>query len=390
MGLYDEIFLLITACVVAIVSRRMRVPYTVGLVLVGTALAVNGIAPSLHLSHDLVFQILLPPLIFEAAIHLKWRDLKPVVSVIALLATAGVFLAAIASTAVLTLLSGLPWQTCLIIGVVLAATDPVSVLALLKESALPPKVYKLIEAESLFNDGTASVLFTLIPLLLVGDTSPVGIASLSLLSIGGGILVGLAVGFGLLFLAGRTADHLVEIAITVVAAFGSFLLAEHFHASGVLSTLTAGMVMANFDYKGSLTERGREDAATFWEFAGFLVNSLIFLLIGIDISLWSSSGSLSMWLVASTIGASLLGRAVAVYGGCLPFRRTASAVPLRVQNLLFWGGLRGALSIALVLGLPPGTENREIIISTVFQTVAFSIVIQGLTVGPLIKRAAAK
>ena len=390
MALYDEIFLLITACVVAIISRRMRVPYTVGLVLVGTALALYGIAPTLHLSHDLVFQILLPPLIFEAAIHLKWKELKPVVGVIALLATAGVFLAAIVSTAALTLLSGLPWQTCLVIGVVLAATDPVSVLALLKESALPPKVYKLIEAESLFNDGTASVLFTLIPILLLGQTSPVGIASLSLLSIGGGILVGVAVGFGLLFLAGRTADHLVEIAITVVAAFGSFLLAEHFHASGVLSTLTAGMVMANFDYKGSLPERGREDAATFWEFAGFLVNSLIFLLIGIDISLWSSSGSLSVWLVASTIGASLLGRAVSVYGGCLAFRRTASAVPLRVQNLLFWGGLRGALSIALVLGLPPGTENRELIISTVFQTVAFSIVIQGLTVGPLIKRVASE
>jgi CPA1 family monovalent cation:H+ antiporter len=386
MAIYEEVLLLFIACVVAIIARMMHVPYTVGLVLVGYALAATGLAPSLHLSHDLVFQILLPPLIFEAAIHLKWKDLKPVASVVGVLATGGVLVAAIVATAVITLLTDLPWQTALVLGVVLAPTDPVSVLALLKESALPPKVYKLVEAESLFNDGTASVLFSLIPLILLGHASPLGVASLSLISIGGGIGVGLALGKTLLVLASRTKEHLVEIAITVVGAFGSFLLAEHLHVSGVLATLTAGMVLANLDLRGALTDKGKESAHSFWEFAVFLVNSLIFLLIGFDVSTFPATNNALMWLISVTILATLTGRAVAVYGGSLPFRGSRNTVPLAVQNLLFWGGLRGALSIALVLGMPANTPNRDLLVSIVFHTVAFSIVVQGISVSPFLRR----
>jgi CPA1 family monovalent cation:H+ antiporter len=376
VAIYEEIILLFIACIVAIATRMMHVPYTVGLVIVGYALAATGLAPALHLSHDLVFQILLPPLIFEAAIHLKWK----------VLATGGVLIAAAVGTVVITLLTDLPWQTALVLGVVLAPTDPVSVLALLKESALPPRVHKLVEAESLFNDGTASVLFALIPLILVGDTSPVDITSISLISIGGGIGVGLLLGKALLLIASRTKEHLVEIAITVVGAFGSFLLAEHLHVSGVLATLTAGMVLANLDLRGALTDKGKETAHSFWEFAVFLVNSLIFLLIGFDVSMFPATNNALIWLIAATILATLLGRAAAVYGGSLPFRRSSNAVPLAVQNLLVWGGLRGALSIALVLGMPADTQNRDLLISIVFHTVAFSIIAQGISVTPFIRR----
>ncbi len=386
MAIYEEVILLSVACVVAIATRTIRVPYTVGLVIVGYALAVTGLTPSLHLSHDLVFQVLLPPLLFEAAVHLKWRDLKPGATVVGTLATGGVVVAAVVGTTIITLLTDLPWQTALVLGVVLAPTDPVSVLALLKESALPPKVHKLVEAESLFNDGTASVLFALIPLILVGNTSPLAMASLSLISIGGGIGVGLALGTGLLMVASRTKEHLVEIATTVVGAFGSFLIAEHLHVSGVLATLTAGMVLANLDRRGALSEKGKESAHSFWEFAVFLVNSLIFLLIGFDVTMFPATNNSIIWLIVVTIGATLLGRAVAVYGGSLPFRSSTKAVPLPVQNLLVWGGLRGALSIALVLGMPASTPNREVLISIVFHTVAFSIVVQGISVSPFLRR----
>lgn len=386
MAIYEEVILLSVACVVAITTRMIRIPYTVGLVIVGYALAVTGLTPSLHLSHDLVFQVLLPPLIFEAAVHLKWRDLKPVATVVGTLATGGVVVAAVVGTTIITLLTDLPWQTALVLGVVLAPTDPVSVLALLKESALPPKVHKLVEAESLFNDGTASVLFALIPLILVGNTSPLAMASLSLISIGGGIGVGLALGTALLMVASRTKEHLVEIATTVVGAFGSFLIAEHLHVSGVLATLTAGMVLANLDRRGALSEKGKESAHSFWEFAVFLVNSLIFLLIGFDVTMFPATNNSIIWLIIVTIGATLLGRAVAVYGGSLPFRSSTKAVPLPVQNLLVWGGLRGALSIALVLGMPASTPNREVLISIVFHTVAFSIVVQGISVSPFLRR----
>jgi CPA1 family monovalent cation:H+ antiporter len=182
----------------------------------------------------------------------------------------------------------------------------------------------------------------------------------------------------------RTEDHLVEIAVTTLAAYASFIIAEDLHASGVLSTLTTGMMLGNMGHRGPLTQKGRESAESFWEFAGFIANSVIFLLIGTDLPLWRAEGvkTLAIW----TIIASLLGRAVAVYLGCLPLRSTKSAVSGGVQHLLFWGGLRGALGLALALGLPLDTPNRNEIIYAVFIAVAFSIVAQGLSAGVVIRR----
>lgn len=376
--------LLLIACVIAIISHRTRLPYTVGLVLAGLALAYGGSDASTHLSHDLIFQTLLPPLIFEAAFHLKWKELKPILVPVLLLATAGVLLSCAVTTGLLLVFSGLSLSACLIIGAVMSATDPVSVLALLKEAKLPSRIHKLLEAESLFNDGTASILFMIIPLVIAGHSSPLGIATLSLTSVFGGALIGTAVGFGVMVIAGRTNDHLVEIAMTVIAAFASFSIAESFHASGILSTLAAGMVLGNLDRFGSLTEKGLETAHSFWEFACFVANSLIFILIGIDLNLWEVPGA--SWVIACTIVSMLVGRAFAVYGWCLPLRKPQHRVPLAVQNLLFWGGLRGALSIALVLGLPMDFPERNMIITAVFHAVVFSVVIQGMTVSPIIRQ----
>ncbi len=376
--------LLLIACVIAIISHRTRLPYTVGLVLAGLALAYGGSDASTHLSHELIFQTLLPPLIFEAAFHLKWKELKPILLPVLLLATAGVILSCTVTTGLLLAFSGLSLGACLIIGAVLSATDPVSVLALLKEAKLPPRIHKLLEAESLFNDGTASILFMIIPLVIAGHSSPIGIATVSITSVVGGILIGALIGLAVMVISGRTNDHLVEIAMTVVAAFASFSIAESFHASGILSTLAAGMVLGNLDRFGSLTEKGLESSHSFWEFACFVANSFIFILIGIDLNLWDLPGA--RWVTACTIVAMLVGRAVAVYGWCLPLRNPKHAVPLPVQNLLFWGGLRGALSIALVLGLPKDFPERNMIITAVFHAVVFSIVIQGMTVSPIIRR----
>jgi CPA1 family monovalent cation:H+ antiporter len=380
----SNIHLLLISCLVAIVSTRIRLPYTVGLVLTGLFLTYVGSDASTHLSHELIFHMLLPPLIFEAAFHLKWKELKPILLPVTILATGGVLVAAAVSASLLYALSGLSLLACLIIGIVLSATDPVSVLALLKEAKLPPRIHKLLEAESLFNDGTASVLFMLVPLAVAGTVSPTGIAVTSLVSVAGGIAIGIAVGFAAMMIAGRTQDHLVEITMTVIAAFGSFYLAESFHASGILSTLSAGMVIGNLDRFGSITDKGLESAHSFWEFACFVSNSFIFILLGIDLELWNIPGATKV--IALTIGAMLVGRAVCVYGWSAPLARTKHPIPLSVQNLLFWGGLRGALSIALVLALPPTMPERSIIITAVFHAVVFSIIIQGITVTPLINR----
>lgn len=380
---FDIEILLLIACLVAIGSRRAGVPYTVGLVITGLLLSHLNFAPHIHLSRELIFAWLLPPLVFESALHLSWRDVKPQLPVVSFLATVGVFAAALITATLLVWAVGLSWPTAIIIGIVLSATDPVSVLALLKEAKLPPRIHRLIEAESLLNDGTAAALFSLAPLVIAGTAGLGSIVMLSAVSILGGIIMGALVGGCAIVIAARTDDHLVEVAVTIAAAFGSFILAEHFHTSGILATLTAGMLFGNLRTINGLTERGRQAAEDFWELAGFLANSAIFLLIGVDLEDLQPAHHVSIML--ATIGACIVSRALIVYAGCAPFNRSSCAVSLSVRHLLFWGGLRGALALALVLGLDPAAPDTPVIKTAVFYAVAFSIVVQGLTVGPLIR-----
>jgi CPA1 family monovalent cation:H+ antiporter len=243
----------------------------------------------------------------------------------------------------------------------------------------------LIEAESLFNDGTAAAAFTIALVFVSGKSlNPVAILKTSVLTIGGGIVCGATVAATTLLLAGRTSDHLVETMLTTAGAYGSFLLAEHFKFSGVLATMTAGLVLGNLDPLGAVTEKGREAINSFWEYAAFVASSLVFLLIGMN---GTKENILPIW--GTAIVAVLLviaGRAAAVYLTVMPFARTSSRVSLRHQHVLIWGGLRGALPLALALGLPAIIPRREEMITVTFAVVAFSVFVQGLTVVPLLRR----
>jgi CPA1 family monovalent cation:H+ antiporter len=188
----------------------------------------------------------------------------------------------------------------------------------------------------------------------------------------------------MLLLAGRADDHLVEITFTTVAAYGSFLLAEHFHVSGVLATLTAGLMMGNLGPLGAISPRGREAVQAFWDYAAFVANSLVFLLIGMHVA---RENFAAVWPPAvAAILLVVLGRAVAIYPCCFLFSWSALRVTWRHQRILFWGGLRGALALALALGLPPEVPARESIITMSFAVVAFSVFVQGLTMTPLLRR----
>ncbi len=187
-----------------------------------------------------------------------------------------------------------------------------------------------------------------------------------------------------LLLAGRTDDHLVEITFTTVAAYGSFLLADHFGLSGVLATITAGLVMGNFKWFNAISERGKEAVQAFWEYAAFVANSLVFLLIGMH---EARQNFAALWFSAATaIVLVTLGRAFAIYPCCFLFSRSALRVSGKHQHILFWGGLRGALALALALGLPPMFPLREEIITISFAVVAFSVFVQGLTMAPFLRR----
>jgi CPA1 family monovalent cation:H+ antiporter len=379
-----EILLLIAA-VVAMVARRLKIPYTVGLVLAGIALAFFPLIPGVALTKELIFTIFLPPLIYEAALYIRWKELRRDLLVISVFATVGVLLSAAVTAAGMRYLAGWEWPGAILFGVLIAATDPVSVIAAFKEAGVHGRLRLLVEAESLFNDSTAAVAFGIaLTFALGGQISALGVAQTLALTVFGGILCGALVGGGALLLAGRTVDHLVEITLTIVAAYGSFLLAEHFHLSGVLAALTAGLLTGNLGPLGSISDKGREAVLTFWEYIAFAVNSLIFILIGIR------EAYQDFVVLLVPIGLAILlvvgGRALAIYPLSALFARSRLRVTAGHQHVLFWGGLRGALALALALGLPPGIPQREEIVTVAFGVVAFSLFVQGLTMTPLLRK----
>jgi len=378
-------FLLFVSALVAMLSRRLHLPYTVGLVLAGMALYFSHIYLKWHLSKDLIFTVFLPPLVFEAALFINWKKFKKDLPVIALLATVGVALAAAVTAAGMHFVLDWDWGSAIIFGILIAATDPVSVIATFKEAQVHGRLRLLIEAESLLNDGTAAVAFVAALAILAGaHQNPVSIAGSLLWTITGGVTVGAAVAFVLMLLAGRTPDYLVEITFTMLAAYGSFLLAEHYHFSGVLATLTAGLVVGNYRSSTSISNAGRQTLGPFWEFAAFVANSLIFLLIGAQEAQQHFTGIWLPLLVA--IALVTLGRAVAIYPICAVFLKARLRVGFMHQHILFWGGLRGALALALALALPEQMPNRDAVITVTFAVVAFSVFAQGLTMTPLLRK----
>jgi monovalent cation:H+ antiporter, CPA1 family len=276
-------------------------------------------------------------------------------------------------------------MSALVFGVLIAATDPVSVIATFKEAKARGRLLVLIEAESLFNDGTAAVAFGVVIAMASGEQlSSSDVAFTLARTIGGGVLCGVAVSIAALLLAAKTEDHLVEITFTTVAAYGSFLLAEHFGLSGVLATITAGLVMGNFRLFGRISEKGEEAIHAFWEYAAFVANSLIFLLIGMHEAHQDFSAVWRGDFIA--IGLVTLGRAVAIYPCCFLFSRSSLRVTMKHQHVLFWGGMRGAVALALALGLPPELPQRETIVTISFAVVAFSVFAQGLTMISVLRR----
>jgi len=378
-------FLLFVSALVAMLSRRVHLPYTVGLVLAGMGLYFSHYYLKWHLTRDLIFSVFLPPLVFEAALFIDWKEFKRELPVVTLLATVGVVLAAAVTALGMRYVLGWDWGSALIFGVLIAATDPVSVIATLKESKVSGRLKILIESESLLNDGTAAVAFVAVLGILAGGHDTVlSISGALFVTIIGGILIGGITSYLLMLLAGRTPDYLVEITFTTLAAYGSFLISEHYHCSGVLAALTAGLVVGNFRSSGSISAAGRHALGPFWEYIAFVANSLIFLLIGAQEAQQDFSG---LWLpVLVAIVLVTLGRAVAIYPVCVLFVGTRLKVNMRHQHLLFWGGLRGALALALALSLPGEFPHHNGIVLITFAVVAFSVFAQGLTITPLMRR----
>jgi monovalent cation:H+ antiporter, CPA1 family len=383
--------LLVVAIIVAIVSRRLRLPYTVGLVVTGLSLALAPPAADINLTHDVIFDVILPPLLFAAALSIPWAELRRDVVPVLTLAIPGVLVCATVVAAGMTYGVGWPVSSAVLFGVLIAATDPVSVIALFEDTGIKGRLRLLAESESLLNDGVAAVLFVIA--LAWAQTANHGslpvpqLAGQLVITSGGGLAVGLACGAVAIAVAGRTSDRLVETAVTAVAAYGSFQLAQRLHVSGVLATVAAGLLMGNLGIVGQrdvFLLQGREFVLAFWEFAAFIANSFVFLLIGLTVGHLRLTG-MGPVSFAAAIGCVVLGRALTVYPLSLIFCRSRWAIPRRDQHILWWGGLRGAVALALALALPPDLPGRREIVTAAFAAVTFSVVVQGLTVPPLLR-----
>ena len=346
--------------------------------------------PAVHISPELILLIFLPALLFEAAWNLELDTLRKNLVPVVILAVVGVVVSVGVVGAILHVAVGLRWPAALLFGAMISATDPVSVLALFRRMGLPPRLTAIVENESLFNDGTSIAVFQILLGIAMGTTAGTT-GDLALLSVRsflvvsvGGMVVGAVVGLLASTLTAQFDDHLLEITLTTTAAYGVFLLADSLHVSPVIAVLITGLIIGNYGRSRGMSATTQLAVSAFWDYAAFVVNSLVFLLIGLETHISQMADNIVP--IAWAVAAMLAGRAVAVYGLLPAAAPLGGRVPRAWQHVLVWGGLRGSLSIALVLSLPTALPGREQLVAMIFGTVTFSLLGQGLTLSPLLRR----
>ncbi|GKZ12715.1 Na+/H+ antiporter [Haladaptatus sp. T7] len=390
-----EVFI-IAASVGIFVAKVGRFPYTIALLLAGLAVSILGINIDITLTHDLILLVLLPPLLFEGAATTDLDSFRENLVPVLVLAVPGL----IVSILVLGVLGhyafGYPLLLATLFAAMILPTDPVSVLALFEELGAPERLSVLVEGESLLNDGVGVVVFSAL-FALISQTPPntdlselispeviaetgleIVVASL------GGLLVGLAAGYLIYRVMVNLDEHMTEIVLTLILAYGSFLLAEHyFHVSGVIATVTAGLLTGNRGAEYAMSPQTKISVFNTWDTAAFLVNTLIFVLIGAKTPIHQMVDN---WqLIAIAIVLAIFVRALTVYPFTAAVNRFSRRdIPFSYQHVMVWGGLHASIPIALVLGLPGDFPNISELRSMVFGVAAFSLVVQGLTMSNLL------
>lgn len=381
------------AAVTAVVVRRLRIPYSVALVVLGLVAGAVLPAGAITVTPELVLLVLVPGLVFEAALRLELSELRQTFGWMVLLAAPGVLVSAAIVAIVLNLATGLPLQLGMVVGAMVAATDPVAVISTFRNLGAPRRLATLVEGESLFNDGTAIVLFVVTVNAVTGNVTIGETAGTVVVTVASSIAIGLGAGWLASRLTKLIDDHSIELTISLATAYGTYLLTDGLHQSGIIATVVAGVVIGTYGRAVGLSTRALETLDVVWEFIAFLLTAFAFLLVGLAISfsdLVAAAPSILWGLVAI-----LVGRAVVVYGllggasRLVRNRRPRTVVPLSWLHVMFWAGLRGAVAVAMALSLPAHFPQRALLQEITFGVVLFTLFVQGTTAERLVARVGA-
>lgn len=384
------VVLLGIAVAVALLTQRRSIPYSVALVIAGLVLALLQRTPDARITPDLILAVFIPGLVFEAAYHIDLDQLRRSFASVAVLAVPGVVITAALVAVIVSGTTGLPIDLAFVLGAIVCATDPVATVAVFRRLHAPRTLGTVVEAESLLNDGTGVMLFTIALAALTTPVSPLEaivkfVVELVVSAVIGGLLGVLAV--RVMHLA---EDQTVSVMISIVAAYGIYLAADAFHESGIIATVVAGLAIGNAGGRFALPPATTEALDTVWDVLAFLLTALVFLLVGTVITPTQLAGAGAV-IFAGFVGITLA-RAVAVYGllgagGRLLARGHRTPIPLGYLHVMFWAGLRGAIAIALVLSLPVDFPQHDLIEGGVYGIVLVTLLVQGTTAGWVVRHA---
>ena len=367
--------LLAVATAVAALARRLSLPDSVVLVIAGLLGAALFPEIGLAITPGLVLGVFVPGLVFAAAYSIDWTDLRPVAGPVAALAIPGVLASAVIVAFALNLLTGLPFELAFVVGAITAATDPVAVVATMSRLDVPRGLRTLVEGESLLNDGTGLVLFAL---AVRAVQAPVGTSEAALLFVGT-IAVSCVVGVGGGLVAARliraTNERTIQLGVSLVAAYGTYQLADVIGLSGILATVIAGIALGSRMRRTTGSDLLVREIEDLWEVVAFILTSLVFLLIGFAIRLPSLLSAGAGVIVGTA--AAVAARALIVYIPATAVRlwTPARALPRGWAHVIFWSGLRGAVALTAALSLPADFPERQLL-----QQISFGIVLVTLLV----------